>query len=296
MTQEELAEIAGLSRPTVRLLERTHGNLTSWHVVLRALGLEVAGRNLPAGETLGRSIAALRPSRGFTQRGLAELVGVTQPTILALERYGRGRLEILDRVLGRLGAGAYLIASGEKKSFFTHAGNASTHQGWETPSEILEALYAVFGKFDLDPCSPRRSRPPVRARMHYTAEDDGLSLPWHGVVFVNPPYGRELPRWVAKARAEVERKTARVVVALIPARTDTHYWHEHIAGKADVYFLRGRLRFGTNGQNQSAPFPSALAIWGADRATVEKLDAAFPDAWKTGITPRPHGAGPASSA
>ena len=295
MTQEELAEIAGLSRPTVRLLERTHGNLTSWNVVLRALALEVAGRNLPAGETLGRSIAALRRARGLTQRGLAELVGVTQPTILALERYGRGRLEILDRVLGRLGAGAYLIARGEKKSFFTHAGNASTHQGWETPSEILEALYAVFGKFDLDPCSPRRSRPPVRARMHYTAEDDGLTLPWHGVVFVNPPYGRELPRWVAKARAEVERKTARVVVALIPARTDTHYWHEHIAGKADVYFLRGRLRFGTNGQNQSAPFPSALAIWGADLATVEKLDAAFPDAWKTGITTRPQGGGPGVS-
>jgi transcriptional regulator with XRE-family HTH domain len=176
MTQEELAEDAGLSVPTVRLLERTHGNLTSWHVVLRALGLEVAGRNLPARETLGRSIAALRRSRGFTQRGLVELVGVTQPTILALERYGRGRLEILDRVLGRLGAGAYLIARGEKKSFFTHAGNASTHQGWETPSEILEALYAVFGKFDLDPCSPRRSRPPVRARVHYTAEDDGLSF------------------------------------------------------------------------------------------------------------------------
>ena len=128
--------------------------------------------------------------------------------------------------------------------------------------------------------------------MHYTAEDDGLSLPWHGVVFVNPPYGRELPRWVAKARAEVERKTARVVVALIPASTDTHYWHEHVAGKADVYFLRGRLRFGTNGQNQSAPFPSALAIWGADLATVEKLDAAFPDAWKTGITTRPQGGGP----
>src|SRR5271157_2658987 len=153
MTQEELAGNAGLSIPTVRLLERTHGNLTSWNVVLGALALEVAGRNLPAGETLGRSIAALRRSRGFTQRGLAELVGVTQPTILALERYGRGRLEILDRVLVRLGAGAYLIGRGEKKSFFTHAGNASTHHGWETPPEILETLYEVFGKFDLDPCA-----------------------------------------------------------------------------------------------------------------------------------------------
>ena len=230
----------------------------------------------------------------LTQRSLAEFIGVTQPTILALERHGRGRLEILDRVLGRLGAGAYLIASGEKKAFFTHAGNASTHHGWETPTAILETLYAVFGKFDLDPCSPRRTRPPVRAKVHYTAEDDGLSLPWHGVVFVNPPYGRELPRWVAKARSEVERKSAKVVVALIPARTDTHYWHDHIAGKADVYFLRGRLRFGADGQSQSAPFPSAIAIWGANPVMVEKLDAAFPDAWKTGTASRLQGQDPLS--
>jgi len=89
---------------------------------------------------------------------------------------------------------------------------------------------------------------------------------------------------VAKARSEVEQKIAKVVVALIPARTDTHYWHEHVAGKADVYFLRGRLCFGTNGQKQSAPFPSALVIWGADTSMVEKLDAAFPDAWRTRST------------
>jgi phage N-6-adenine-methyltransferase len=279
MTQEELAGNAGLSIPTVRLLERTHGNLTSWNVVLGALALEVAGRNLPAGETLGRSIAALRRSRGFTQRGLAELVGVTQPTILALERYDRGRLEILDRVLVRLGAGAYLIGRGEKKSFFTHAGNASTHHGWETPPEILETLYEVFGKFDLDPCAARKSRTRVRARVHFTEEDDGLSLPWHGVVFVNPPYGRTLGLWVAKAHHEVQEGRARTVVALLPARPDTAYWHKHVAGRATVYFLRGRLRF-SDGE-QSAPFPSALVVWGAAPETIPALDRALPDAWRT---------------
>jgi DNA N-6-adenine-methyltransferase (Dam) len=107
-----------------------------------------------------------------------------------------------------------------------------------------------------------------------------LSLPWHGIVFVNPPYGRELPAWIAKAHGEVENGNARLVVALISARTDTHYWHDHVAEKAHVYFLRGRLRFGDGGQ--SAPFPSALAVWGADGATLARLDAAFPDAWKTG--------------
>jgi len=62
--------------------------------------------------------------------------------------------------------------------------------------------------------------------------------------------------------------------------------HDHVAGKADVYFLRGRLRFGDNGQDQSAPFPSAHATWEADAVMVERLDAAFPDAWITGSTSR----------
>lgn len=283
LTQGALATQAGITVPTVRLLESTRGTLASWDAVLAALKLEVTGRNLPAAETLGRSIAALRRSRGFNQRQLADLAEVTQPTITALERHGRGRLEILDRILVRLGAGAYLAASDERKAFYTHAGNASMSLAWETPPEILAALYTVFRRFDLDPCSPRRTRPPVKARMHYTLEDDGLSLPWHGVVFVNPPYGRQLAAWIAKASGEVTSGNARTVVALIPARTDTTYWHRHIAGKADIYFLRGRLRFG--GTEQSAPFPSAIAVWGADAATLEKLDQAFPEAWKTSRRP-----------
>ena len=126
-----------------------------------------------------------------------------------------------------------------------------------------------------------------QSRVHYTAEDDGLSLPWHGVVFVNPPYGRELPRWVAKARSEVERGIAKVVVALIPARTDTHYWHDHVAGKADVYFLRGRLRFGTNGQSQR-PVPVGPRDLGSRRRDGEEARRRIPDAWRSNSMTRPH--------
>jgi phage N-6-adenine-methyltransferase len=279
ITQAALATAAGLSVPTVRLLEQTRGTLASWDAALGALKLELTGRNLPAGKTLGSRIAALRRSRGFSQRELAYQAEVTQPTILALERQGRGRLETLNRVLIRLGSGATLAEAGERKAFYSNVGNASTNAAWETPTDFLDRLYPIFGRFDLDPCSPRRTRPPVKARSHYTAEDDGLSLAWHGVVFVNPPYGRELPAWIAKADSEVEQGNARMVVALIPARTDTRYWHQHIAAKADVYFLKGRLRF--QNANQCAPFPSAVVIWGADEGTIAKIDAAFPDAWKS---------------
>jgi hypothetical protein len=120
----------------------------------------------------------------------------------------------------------------------------------------------------------------VRAKVHLTAEDDGLTAPWRGVVFVNPPYGRGLARWVAKARHEVELGHAKTVVALLPARPDTGYWHDHVAGKAVVYFLRGRLRFGDG--EQGAPFPSALTVWGASPGTVAALDVALVGAWRAG--------------
>jgi phage N-6-adenine-methyltransferase len=279
LTQGQLAAEAGVAERTVRLLEQGQGNLESWRFALVPLGVELVGRNLPSGPSLGLRLAKLRSHRGLGQRELAAMVGVTQPTIVALERQDKGRLSTLEQVLSSLGAGAYLAAIGQAKPFYTHAGNSSTNQAWETPVALLETLHGVFGRFDLDPCAPRRSRARVRARVHLTEEDDGLSVPWRGTVFVNPPYGRTLATWVAKARSEVESGRAKTVVALLPARPDTNYWHEHVAGRAAVFFLRGRLRFGDG--KQSAPFPSALAIWGADAETLASLDAALTNAWRT---------------
>jgi phage N-6-adenine-methyltransferase len=280
LTQAELAGRAGLSIPTIRLLESGRGNLDSWQAALDALGLEVTGRNISSTGSLGHRLAELRRQRGLSQRELAKSAGVNQSTIVALERSGSGRLDVLERVGRILGAGLYLAAKGSGRAFYTHAGNSSNGQRWETPAELLSALYRVFGRFDLDPCSPRKTKPPVRARVHYTAEDDGLTLPWHGVVFLNPPYGRTLGRWIAKARHEVEAGNVKTAVALIPSRTDTTYWHAHVAGRAVVYFLRGRLRFSSS--EQGAPFPSALVIWGAVPEIIKELDQALPDAWRAG--------------
>jgi phage N-6-adenine-methyltransferase len=279
LTQAELAKKCGLAERTLRALEQGSGTLRTWQVVVDALGLNIVGRNLPGGEILGQRIATLRRRRRLSQSALAEMVGVTKPTIGALERIGTGRLATLQAVLDSLGAGAYLAAKGTAPDFYTHAGNSSVDHCWQTPQELLEALYKVF-RFDLDPCAATKTRQGVKARVRYTAEDDGLNLPWHGVVFMNPPYGRTLGDWVAKGRHEHESGRAHVVVALLPARPDTRYWHEHIAGKATVYFLKGRLKFG--GGEQSAPFPSALVIWGEIRPTIAFLDEVLPEAWRAG--------------
>ena len=282
LTQAGLAARAALSVPTVRHLEAGRGQIRSFLKALSALELELGGRNLPPGSSLGARLADLRHRRGLSQRQLAALLGITQPTLVALERRSQGRLSTLEKAFSVLGAGPVLLPAGTSLPFYAGVANASVVHTWQTPKDLLERLYLVFGPFDLDPCSPTRDRAaaPVRARMYFTQEDDGLSLPWHGVVFLNPPYGRELPRWVAKAREEVAAGRARTAIALVPARTDTGWWHNDIARQADIFFLRGRLRFGEG--VQSAPFPSALAVWGADALIVQSLKESLPPCWHQG--------------
>jgi phage N-6-adenine-methyltransferase len=266
-TQAALAKKAHLAPGTVWLMEQGKGRIRSFLQAVETLGLSLFSRNGPD-ESVPELVRTLRSRRSLSQAELAEMCGVTKPTIGALERKGRGRLATLERVLTVLGAGAYLAERDHRKSFYATAGNSSVGQSWETPSGLLAALYHVF-RFDLDPCSPRKDGP-VKARVRFTAQDDGLSLAaWHGTVFVNPPYGRGIGNWIAKGRSEFEQGNAKTVVLLIPARTDTSYWHEHIQNRAKVLFLQGRLKFSDGAQ--AAPFPSALVIYGASFDQWEAL-------------------------
>jgi phage N-6-adenine-methyltransferase len=125
---------------------------------------------------------------------------------------------------------------------------------WATPADLFARLDAQNGPFTLDPCATPEN---AKCAAYFTRADDGLAQPWTGRVFLNPPYGREIGQWVKKAH-EAARTTAEVVVCLLPARTDTRWWHEHCAG-AEVDFLPGRLRFGN--ATCGAPFPSAVVVF-----------------------------------
>jgi site-specific DNA-methyltransferase (adenine-specific) len=125
---------------------------------------------------------------------------------------------------------------------------------WETPQALFEELNRIFGGFTLDPCATSEN---AKCARYFTREDNGLTQPWSGKVFMNPPYGREIGSWVKKARAESQCGV--LVVCLLPARVDTRWWHEY-AKKGHVYFLRGRLKFGAAAN--SAPFPSAIVTFG----------------------------------
>ena len=126
---------------------------------------------------------------------------------------------------------------------------------WSTPQDFFDELDKEFN-FTLDPCATSEN---AKCNKYFTVEDDGLKQDWSkDTVFMNPPYGREIKYWVQKAYEESLKGAT--VVCLIPARTDTAYWHDYIFGKADdIRFLRGRLKFGDS--KNPAPFPSAIIIY-----------------------------------
>jgi len=120
-----------------------------------------------------------------------------------------------------------------------------------TPQEFFDKLNAEFN-FTLDVCATDEN---TKCLSWFTKEHDGLCQEWKGVVWMNPPYGREIGRWMEKANEAANEGAT--VVCLVPARTDTKWWHE-CAIQHEVRFIRGRLKFGD--AKNSAPFPSAVIV------------------------------------
>ena len=131
---------------------------------------------------------------------------------------------------------------------------SSKDQTWETPQNLFDKLDKEFN-FTLDVCATDET---AKCNNYFTPKENGLIQEWKGNCWMNPPYGREIGIWIKKAWEESKKGTK--VVCLIPARTDTKYWHEYIfTYAAEIRFIKGRIKFG-NSKN-SAPFPSALVIF-----------------------------------
>lgn len=126
---------------------------------------------------------------------------------------------------------------------------------WPTPRWLVDQLAAEFGSFDLDPAATAGN---AKAPAFYTIADDGLAREWHGRVWLNPPYGRDIGAWTRKAAAEARRGNASVVVALVPASVDTAWFRQATADAALLRFWPGRISFGSD----RAPFPSAVMAFG----------------------------------
>lgn len=126
---------------------------------------------------------------------------------------------------------------------------------WATPQKTFDELNREFN-FVLDVCAVAEN---TKCLSYYSPVQDGLKQKWNigGTAWMNPPYGRSIGLWIKKAYEE--SKAGATVVGLLPARTDTRYFHEYIYGKAEIRFIKGRLKFGD--AKNSAPFPSMIVIW-----------------------------------
>ena len=168
---------------------------------------------------------------------------------------------------------------------FLAAATSSATCLWDTPPKLVATMAPIF-PWNLDVCA---SGPNVCQRF-YSPGDDGLKQPWRGLCWMNPPYGREIPRWVARASMASGLATT---VSLLPARTDAAWWQDTVPYASQVVFIRGRLVFGSEaywtwrweqptingrpnslykqyGKKQSATFPSAFVVWGDGLNLVQR--------------------------
>lgn len=125
---------------------------------------------------------------------------------------------------------------------------------WETPQNLFDKLDSEF-HFTLDVCATKET---AKCKNYYTPEIDGLKQDWQGIVYMNPPYGRKLLKlWIKKAYEESLKGIT--VICLIPARTDTLYFHNYCMKAKEIRFIKGRLKF--VGAKDPAPFPSAIIVF-----------------------------------
>jgi site-specific DNA-methyltransferase (adenine-specific) len=130
---------------------------------------------------------------------------------------------------------------------------------WATPQDFFDRYNSIYN-FTTDVCATAEN---AKCANYYTIATDGLNQTWAGTCWMNPPYGRTIKQWMRKAyESSLQGAT---VVCLVPARTDTAWWHDY-AMRGDIEFIRGRLKFG--GHNNSAPFPSAVVVFKSNDKTT----------------------------
>lgn len=258
VSQKDLASHLDMNLKTIASIEGDSGTIKNMLPILRYLKLEIAG--LPKGNDLGSRLRFSRQRKGWSQRELAVKANVTQPTIIQLEK-GNGRLSSFYDVCSAMKLKPFLRE--DRQIAFMKGNNDS----WNTSLDFITKIHSVIPCFDLGPCSNETSV--VKAHQVYYEKDDGLAHDWlEDFVWLNPPYS-SMEKWVVKAYREWSSGRAGCIVCLIPARTNTAYFHDYILNKASVIMIRGRLKFGS--ADIQAPFASMLVMWGGNDKLLKKI-------------------------
>jgi len=273
-SQKALAKRVGVDAQAVKRLENGIGSVRTLAAVMTALNFRLTG--LRAGKTLHEQLRATRNRRSMSLDDLAARTGLSKTTIAGLER-GGGSVASLLRLLAVLAPRARRRA--QERAYWGQ-GKKEDRDSRFTPADFMANIYAAFGDVDLDPCGNIAS--PVIARRRILLGDggDGLVDEWSGgLAFVNPPFS-ELLKWLRRAHDQWRAGNVETVVCLVPVRTDSAWFHDTLSADADIYLLKGRVRFlDVRGKAQHTPFSLMLVTLGATASEKRLYAGLVPGFW-----------------
>ena len=246
-----------MSEQAIYRIERGIGSVSTLEAVMAALEFRLTG--IGSGKTLAEQLRDRRLKRGIALDALAVRTGLTRKTISNIEK-GGGSVASLLRLLERLAPNAKRRAP---ERAYWGQGNKEDRDSRFTPPEFMKNIYAAFGHVDIDPCAHRLSPVVAKRRILLDEGGDGLTDDWSGrLAFVNPPFSAQL-KWLQRAHEQWTAGNVEAVVCLVPARTDSAWFHDTLTADADICLLQGRVRFlDTRGGAQPTPFSLMLVALG----------------------------------
>lgn len=258
----------------IKRLEKGVGSVSTLVAAMSALDFVLTG--LGPGATLPERLRARRRQRSISVVDLAARTGLSRATITSLER-GGGSVASLARLLAVLAPGVRRRAP--ERSYWGQ-GAKDDRDARFTPADFMASVYAAFGEIDLDPCAHLLSPVLARRRILLSEGGDGLTDEWSGrVVYMNPPFSALL-RWLRRAYDQWRAGNVETVVCLVPVRTDSSWFHETLSVDADIYFLKGRLRFlNGEGRGQHTPFSLMVLTLGATAEQKARYAELVPGFW-----------------
>lgn len=274
-SQGTLADRIGVDAQAIKRLEKGVGSVPTLLAAMKALDFRLTG--LGPGTALPEQLRDRRHKRSLSLDQLASRTKLARGTIVSLER-GGGSVASLLRLLAVL---APNVRRRAPERAFWGQGDKDDRDSRFTPVDFMANIYAAFGEVDLEPCGHILSPVIAHRRIVVSQGGDGLVDDWSGrLVFLNPPYSALLT-WLRRAHDQWHAGKVETVVCLVPVRTDSPTFHDTLSADADIFFLRGRVRFlNSQGKGQHTPFSLMVLALGATADQKEKYAELAPGFWQ----------------
>ena len=283
-SQGNLAIRIGVDVQAIKRLEKGVGSAPTLIAAMAALDFRLSG--IGPGLALPEQLRNRRRKQSMSLDQIAARTEMSRATVASVER-GGGSVASLLLLLAVLAPKARRRTP--ERSYWGQ-GDKDDRDSRFTPPDFMQSIYAAFGDVDLDPCAHLLSPVIAKRRILKNQGGDGLAEDWSGkLAFVNPPFS-ELLKWLRRAHDQWQNGNVETVVCLVPVRTDSAWFHETLSAAADIYLLKGRVRFlSSQGKQQPTPFSLMVLALGATAAQKARYMELVPGFWLARMVTSPIG-------